>query len=106
VSNAAVISSEGTTADATKEQTMDRFKLAVAMMAVTESHWGPGDTQGRRREFTADELDVLAHWRWHLPDLAGIIAACARVVQSPWRARASKRLDPMPLPSAAAPSEG
>jgi hypothetical protein len=92
-------------AGVTQEQTMDRFKLATAMLEVADSHWGQGDAQGRRREFTPDELEALARWDWHLPALAGILAACAHAVRWP-RWRATKSLDAPSRPSAAAQSHG
>jgi hypothetical protein len=93
-------------AGVTKEQTMDQFKLATAMLAVADSHWGQRDAQGRRREFTPDELAALARWDWHLPALAGILAVCEHAVRWPWRARATTPLDPTSRSSAAAPSHG
>jgi hypothetical protein len=35
---------------------MDQYKLAIAMMAVTDSQWGPHDADGRRRQLTGDAL--------------------------------------------------
>jgi hypothetical protein len=68
---------------------MDQYKLAIAMMAVTDS---------------PEELDALADFGWHLPDLKGVMATCAQAMR--WRPRATSRLDPTPLPSATAPSQG
>jgi hypothetical protein len=83
---------------------MDQYKLAIAMMAVTDSQWGPHDADGRRRQLTREELDALADFGWHLPDLKGVMATCAQAMR--WRPRATSRLDPTPLPSATAPSQG
>jgi hypothetical protein len=85
---------------------MDRFQLAIAVMAITDTHWGPRDADGRRRQFTADELDDMADWGWHLPDLKGVMATCAQAMRWRWRPRANNRLDPTPLPSAATTSHG
>jgi hypothetical protein len=85
---------------------MDQCKLAIAMMAVTDSHWGPRDAHGRRRAFTADELDALADVGWHLPDLKGVLAACVRAVRVRVRPQPSHRIKPTMVPSATAPSHG
>jgi len=85
---------------------MDQFKLATAMLAVADSHWGQGDAQGRHREFTPDELEALARWDWHLPALTGMLAACVHAVRWPWRPRATTPLDPTSPPSAVVPSHG
>jgi hypothetical protein len=85
---------------------MDQFKLAIAMMAVTDSHWGPCDAHGRRREFSAAELDALADFGWHLPEVMSRLAAWAQAMRSRWRPRASEHLDPMPLPAPAATTQG
>ena len=85
---------------------MDQFKLAIAMMAVTDSHWGPRDVHGRRREFTAAELDDLADYGWHLPDLKGVLAAGVNAVRLRWRPSARHRIEPTAVPSATAPSHG
>jgi hypothetical protein len=70
----------------TKEETMDQFQLAICIMAANDRHWGPRDAEGRRRAFTAEELDALASWGWHGPNLKGAIAACATAVRSlRWR---------------------
>ena len=85
---------------------MEQFKLAAVMMAVADSHWGPVEAHGRRRQFSADELDALADWGWHLPDLTGVLAACVNAVRLRWRLRVSHRIEPTPVPSAAVPSPG
>ena len=85
---------------------MDRFQLMIAAMEMTDNGWGPRDADGRHRAFTADELDALADWGWHLPDLKGVLATCVNAVRLRWRPLASRRIEPTPVPSAAAPSQG
>jgi ketosteroid isomerase-like protein len=55
---------------------MDQLKLAIVLMAVTDSHWDSRDAHGRRRDYTAAELDALADFGWHMPDVRGFVAAC------------------------------
>ena len=88
------------------EKTLDQFKLAIAMMAVTDSHRGPRDAHGRRREFTAAELDDLADYGWHLPDLKGVLATGVNAVRVRWRSQAVHRIESSTVPSATAPSQG
>ena len=77
---------------------MDNQQLAIfGMMAATDTLCGPRDVDGRRREFTVDELDDLADFGWHVPDLKGAIAMLSRL-----RRRASNQINPTPLPSAEA----
>ena len=66
---------------------MDQFKLAITVMATTDSHWGPRDAEGRRRAFTAEELDALVDFGWHWPDLKAARAACANALRSLWQPR-------------------
>ena len=53
---------------------MNGFKVALVVMALTECNWGT------RTSWTADapddpaELDALADYGWHLPDLTGRLA--------------------------------
>jgi hypothetical protein len=79
---------------------MDQFKLAIVMMAIIDSHWGPGDAHGRRREFTAEELDALADFGWHLPDIRGFVTACLNAVRGGWRLVSSNRAERPDLASA------
>ena len=86
-----------------KEETMDQFQTALTIMAADDRHWGPRDAQGQRRTYTVAELDALADFHWHWPDLKGAIAACANAVLWSWRLRPSNRVA-SPLPSAPSPS--
>ena len=51
---------------------------------------------------TPEELDDLADYGWHLPDLKGRLAACVNTVRLRWRPRASHRT----VPRLTAPSQG
>jgi hypothetical protein len=85
---------------------MDQCKLAILAMALTDTDWGPRDADGRRRALTVEELDALADFPWHWPDLKGAMAACAHAVRRPWRPRASHRGAAMRRPSAEATAHG
>ena len=63
-------------ADRKKEEQMEQFKLAIVLMAVTESHGDARDAHGRRRVYTAAELAARADVGWHLPDVRGFVTAC------------------------------
>ena len=45
-----------------KERQMDRFQLKVLALMRTDTDWGPRDAHGRRRQYTADQLDALAEF--------------------------------------------
>jgi hypothetical protein len=80
---------------------MDQLQLAMIVMATTDTPWAPRDAHGRRRQFTIEELDALVEFGWHVPDLKGTLTTCVQMLRSRWRPRASRRLDPTPVPSAA-----
>ncbi|MGH2617011.1 MAG: hypothetical protein ACRDJC_17390 [Thermomicrobiales bacterium] len=84
---------------------MDNFQLAIVVMAVTDTQWGRRDAHGRRREFTAEELDAIADFGWHWADVKGRMAACANAIFTRLRPRASNRIEPTLLPSAEATSQ-
>ncbi len=88
-----------------KEKTMDGFKMALVVMALNDQRRNC-DQYGRCRQLTLAELDDLADYGWHLPDLKGRLAACVNTVRALLRPRASHRIEPAPVPSAAAPSPG
>jgi len=77
---------------AQKETLMDQFRLAITVMATADSQWGPRDADGRRRAFTAEELDALVDFGWHWADLKGAMAACANAVRSLWQPRGGNRV--------------
>ena len=51
-----------------KEKTMDGFKMALVVMALNDQRRNC-DQYGRCRQLTPEELDDLADYGWHLPDL-------------------------------------
>ena len=85
---------------------MDQLQLAMVVMAITDTPWGPRDSHARRRVYTAEELDALADFRWPWAGVTDRLAAGVNTVLSRMRPRASTRLEPTPLPSAAATSRG
>jgi hypothetical protein len=85
---------------------MDQLQLAMIVMATTDTPWAPRTTDGRHREMTAEELDALVELGWHLPDLKGIMAACAHAMRWPWRPYAGSRVEPAALPPGVATSQG
>jgi hypothetical protein len=92
-------------AGAKKETHVDNQQLAIfGMMAATNTLCGPRDGDGRRRELTVDELDALADFPWPWSGLKGAIVACANVVRSVWRPRASNSVAPLRVPSPSSPS--
>jgi hypothetical protein len=88
-----------------QETIMDGFKMALVVMALNDQRRNC-DQYGRCRQLTPEELDELADYGWHLPDLKGGLAACVNAVRVRLRPRASHRIEPTPVPSAAAPSPG
>ena len=84
---------------------MDAFKLAIAATAVTNTQWGPRDADGRRREFSAAELDALVDFGWPWADVKSHLGAGAHAMLSRVRPRASNRLKPTRLPSAEATAQ-
>jgi hypothetical protein len=84
---------------------MDGFKAALVVMALSDLRRNC-DHYGQCRQLTPAELDALADYGWHLPDLKGVLATGVNAVRLRWRLRASHRIEPTPLPSAAATSRG
>jgi hypothetical protein len=84
---------------------MNQFQMAIAVTAACDIGGGPRDPEGRRRQYTAEELDALADWGWHSPGLMGVLAACTKAMRWRWRPRASHRIDPMPLPAVEATTQ-
>jgi hypothetical protein len=64
------------------------------------------DPYGQCRQLTPEELDDLADYGWHLPDLKGRLAACVNAVRLRWRPQPSHRIEPSTESSAAALSQG
>lgn len=85
---------------------MDTFKLALVVMAITDSQYRRRDADGGCRQLTAEQLDARAEFGWHLPDLKGVLAACVNAGRLRRQPRASHRIEPSTVPSAAAPTQG
>jgi len=83
---------------------MNHYLQAVGMIAALDIGRESRDAHGGRRQCATEELDALADVGWHLPDLKGIWTVCVQALRWRWRLRASHRLDPTPLPSAATTS--
>ena len=83
---------------------MNQFQMAIAVMAFCDINGAPRDAEGRRRQYTTEELDALVDFRW--PG-AGIIERLARLTALPTSAfrRPSDRTAPVALPSANAPAQ-
>jgi hypothetical protein len=84
---------------------MDGYQLGIVMLAIADMH-RHCDHRGKCRQMTPEELDELADYGWHLPDLKGKLTACVNAVRVRWQPRASHRIEPSTVPSAAAPSQG
>ncbi len=85
---------------------MNQLQLAMVVMAITDTPWGPRDAESRRRVYTDAELDALADFRWPWTGVTDRLVAGVTAVLSRVRPRASTRLEPTPLPSAALASRG
>ena len=67
---------------------MDRFQMSMAAIAVIDSRWRPRDADGRRRDFTTEELDQGVEFGWHWADMKGRLAAgvgATTMLMSVWR---------------------
>ena len=87
------------------EETVDGFKLALVVVALNDLRRNC-DPYGHCRQLTPEELDDLADYGWHLPDLKGRLAACVNAVRLRWRPQPSHRIEPSTESSAAALSQG
>ena len=84
---------------------MEEYKLALGVMAVNKRQCN-GEHRGQCRQLTPAELDARVEVGWDLPDLKGGLAAWAKTMRSRWQPQASPRIEPTPVPSAAAPAPG
>ena len=82
---------------------MDGTRVWLTAVVLTEIQGEPRAAGGRRREFTADQLDAIAEFGWSLPDLKDRLAACVNAVRLRWRPRASAPLGATPQPHPVAP---
>lgn len=78
---------------------MDQFQMAIAVMAACDVGVGPRDAQGRRRHYTAEELDALAEFRMPGAGLVGRLAAGVGAMRSRAIRRASEQMEPAVAPS-------
>ena len=85
---------------------MEAFKVALVVMALTDTECARRDADGRCRHLSADQLDALADFGWHLPDLRSVLAACANAVGSRRRPWVGNRIELAPPRSGAATSHG
>jgi hypothetical protein len=81
---------------------MNQFQMAIAVMAACGVGIGPRDAEGRRRQFTAEELDALAEFRMPGTGVAGRFAAGVAAMRSRAIRRASEQMEPTVAPSAEA----
>jgi hypothetical protein len=71
-------------------------------MAAGDTLWGPRDANGKRRQYTVEELDALEEFRWPGAGVMGRLAAGMAAMRSRVRPRARIRINPTALPSAEA----
>jgi hypothetical protein len=64
---------------------MDNLQAAILVMALTATDADPRDAHGRRRQLTAEQLDVLADFGWRLSDIRGFVTSCRIAVLGRWR---------------------
>jgi hypothetical protein len=88
------------------EEWMNQTMFVLAITAADDSFWGPHDAHGRRRPYTAEELDALADFRWRWPDVKGAFIASANAIRSRLRQRVSNRISLAPPPPAEATPQG
>jgi hypothetical protein len=79
---------------------MDPFKVAITAMVATGIGAGSHDAEGRRRQFTDEELDALAEFRLPGAHLVGRLRVGVAAMQSRASRRASDRVPPTAMPSA------
>lgn len=80
---------------------MDQFQMAIAVMAACDLGVGPRDAEGKRREYTAAELDTLAEFQLPGAGVVGRLATVLAAMQSRAIRRTSERMD---ASTAAAPA--
>ncbi len=84
---------------------MNQFQMAVAVMAACDVGGGPRDAEGRRRQYTAEELDSLAEIRWPLAGAVSRLAAGTNAMLARVRPWARNRVEPTMLPSVEATAQ-
>jgi hypothetical protein len=85
---------------------MNQLQPAMVVIAITGTQRGPRDANGQRRVYTVAELDALADFDWPWAGVKSRLVAGVNAMLSRVRPRASTRIEPTPLPSAAATLHG
>jgi hypothetical protein len=78
---------------------MNQFQTAIAVMAYCDVG-GPRDGEGRRRQYTAAELDALTDFRWPWSGVVGRFAARLAAIRPRAFRQASDPGAPVALPAA------
>jgi hypothetical protein len=81
---------------------MDQFQMAIAVMTACDVGAGPRDAEGRRRQYTVEELDTLAEFAWPLAGVAARLAGAAHAIASGLLPCPRPKVDPALSPSAEA----
>jgi hypothetical protein len=84
---------------------MNEFQMAVAVMAACDVGGSPRDAEGRRRQYTAEELDSLAEIRWPLAGAVHRLTVGANEMLARLRPRARNRVEPTMVPSVEATAQ-
>lgn len=84
---------------------MNEFQMAIAVMAACDVGGGPRDAEGRRRQYTAAELDALAEFTWPWAGAVRRLTAGTNTMLARVRPWARSRIEPTPLPSVEATAQ-
>ena len=84
---------------------MNQFQMAIAVMAACDIDGRPRDGEGRRRQYTAAELDALAEVSWPWAGAVRRLTAGTNTMLARLRPRARTRIEPTPLPSVEATAQ-
>jgi hypothetical protein len=77
---------------------MNQLQMAIAVMAACDIGGGSRDAEGRRRQYTAAELDALVDFHWPWSGVMGRLAAGVAAIRSSAFRHASDRRKPVALP--------
>jgi hypothetical protein len=83
---------------------MTQFQMAIAAMAFCDINGAPRDAEGRRRQYTAAELDALAEFRWPLAGVMERLVIGANAITSRLRPRERLSIEPTVSPLGEAPA--
>ncbi len=84
---------------------MNEFQMAVAVMAACDVGVGPRDAEGRRRLYTAEELDALAEFTWPWAGAARHLTSGTNAILARLRPWTRHRIEPTTLPSVEATAQ-